>query len=80
MLYEYVDPDTGHHAGFISDELFNLTMAHRERLEAEIKHERDYQFDYFGFKTLEKSYLLKLGKKVRTVLLLTGPLRTDVQA
>lgn len=41
---------------------------HGAKLDAAVRHERDYYFDYFGFKTLERSYLLKLGKKVRGCL------------
>ena len=64
QLYEYVDPNTGHAAGFISDELISLIHTHGPTLDAAIQHDRDYFFDYFGFKTMERSYLLKLGKKV----------------
>ena len=42
----------------ISDEVYHVAMANKEKLNAAVDYERDYLFDYFGFKTLEKSYLL----------------------
>lgn len=50
---------TGDSVSYISNELIEVTRANAERIDAEIVHDRDYLFDYFGFKTLEKSYLLK---------------------
>uniref|UniRef100_A0A6C0DCE0 ribonucleoside-diphosphate reductase n=1 Tax=viral metagenome TaxID=1070528 RepID=A0A6C0DCE0_9ZZZZ len=44
---------------YISAELVDVVATHHVEIDAYIKHERDYLFDYFGFKTLEKSYLLK---------------------
>jgi len=52
-------PKTGESLSYLSDELIASTKANAEAIDAYIKHERDYDFDYFGFKTLEKSYLLK---------------------
>lgn len=49
----------------ISDELMEIVQANREKLNSIINYDRDYTFDYFGFKTLERSYLLKLG--LRTI-------------
>ncbi|CAB1111582.1 unnamed protein product [Ectocarpus sp. CCAP 1310/34] len=63
-LYAYVDPKTGRQAGYISDEVHEIVMKNREVIDAEVKHERDFSFDFFGFKTLERAYLLKLGDKV----------------
>ena len=51
---------TGARAPLVSDELLAIARAHSEAIQAEIDYMRDYRFDYFGFKTLEKSYLLRL--------------------
>jgi len=48
----------------ITEELYNLVMNNREKLNAYIKYDRDYLFDFFGFKTLERSYLLKVNDKI----------------
>ena len=48
----------------ISDDVYNIVMNNREKLNNFIKYERDFNFDYFGFKTLERSYLLKVNDKV----------------
>ena len=50
---------SGSPISYISDELIAVVAIHAERIDAYVNHERDYVFDYFGFKTLEKSYLLK---------------------
>jgi ribonucleoside-diphosphate reductase alpha chain len=52
-------PKTGEPLSYLSDELIAATKANADAIDAYVKHERDYDFDYFGFKTLEKSYLLK---------------------
>ena len=54
-LYEYIDPKTNEKAQLISDETFKIIWNNRKVLDTAIKHENDYQFDYFGFKTLERS-------------------------
>lgn len=63
-LYEYIDPKTGDKAGLISDETYGLVWRHRELLDSIIIYDRDYDFDYFGFKTLERSYLLRMNNRV----------------
>ncbi len=63
-LYEYIDPKTGQKAGLISEEIFNIIWEHKNKLDSTIIYDRDYHFDYFGFKTLERSYLLKINNKV----------------
>jgi len=50
---------SGEPLSYISAELVKVVGAHQDEIDAYVKHERDYLFDYFGFKTLEKSYLLK---------------------
>lgn len=63
-LYNYIDPKTNKKAPLIADDVYEIIMANRDRLDASIIHSRDYNYDYFGFKTLEKSYLLKMNGKV----------------
>lgn len=63
-LYEYVNPKTGCSAPLVSEELYNLVVTNRELVDGWIDYNKDYDYDYFGFKTLEKSYLLKLNDRV----------------
>jgi ribonucleoside-diphosphate reductase alpha chain len=66
-LYSYVDPETGLESGLISPETYSVVMEHKDTLDSAIIHDRDFNFEYFGFKTLEKSYLLKMfGKPAET--------------
>jgi ribonucleoside-diphosphate reductase alpha chain len=66
-LYSYIDPETGLDAGLISDETYNVVMKFNDKLDSVVIHDRDFNFEYFGFKTLEKSYLLKMhGKPAET--------------
>ena len=62
-LYEYINPKTGEKAGMISDEVYSVIQNHADELDAMIVHDRDFNFDYFGFMTLRKSYLLKVDNK-----------------
>jgi ribonucleoside-diphosphate reductase alpha chain len=63
-LYSYVDPKTGKSAGLIAEDVYQVVMENAPLLDSTIIYDRDFQFDYFGFKTLEKSYLLKMHGKV----------------
>jgi len=63
-LYKYVDPKTGLHSPIVSEKFNALVKAHADEIDSAIVHSRDHNFDYFGFKTLEKSYLLKIDGKV----------------
>lgn len=63
-LYEYIDPKTNTPAPIIADDVYDIIMKHKDRLDASIIHHRDFEFDYFGFKTLERSYLLRLNGKI----------------
>ena len=63
-LYNYIDPKTNKQAPLIADDVYEIIMAHKDRLDAAIVHHRDYNYDFFGFKTLEKSYLLRMYGKV----------------
>ena len=63
-LRNYVDPESGKHAPLISEEVFAIIMENKDVLDAHIDYNRDHNFDYFGFKTLERSYLLRLDGNV----------------
>ncbi|TPN86191.1 ribonucleoside-diphosphate reductase subunit alpha [Aquimarina algicola] len=63
-LYEYINPRTNKRAPLISDEVYEVIMANKEKLDSTIIYNRDFGYDYFGFKTLERSYLLKINGKI----------------
>lgn len=63
-LYEYVNPRTGEKAPLLADDVYKVIQENKERLDSTIIYNRDFQYDYFGFKTLERSYLLKLNGKI----------------
>ncbi len=63
-LYTYVNPRTGKDAPLISDEVYAVIMENKEKLDSTIIYNRDFSYDYFGFKTLERSYLLKLNGRI----------------
>ncbi len=60
-LYNYVNPITGKHSPIVSKEFNKIVQKYADELDSAIVHSRDHNFDYFGFKTLEKSYLLKIN-------------------
>mgnify|MGYP003668648850 FL=1 len=60
-LYTYVNPRTGKDAPLLSDEVYQVIMDNKDKLDSTIIYNRDFGYDYFGFKTLERSYLLKLN-------------------
>ena len=60
-LYEYVNPRTGKKAPLLSDEVHEVIQKNAEKLDSSIIYNRDFGYDFFGFKTLERSYLLKLN-------------------
>lgn len=63
-LHSFIEPKTGKESSLISDEVFSFVQQNKEALDGAIVQERDFDFDYFGFKTLERSYLLKVGKRI----------------
>ena len=63
-LYHYVDPKTGENASLISKEVYNIVRKNAAFLDSTIIYDRDYGYDYFGYKTLEKSYLLKIDGNI----------------
>lgn len=64
QLYEFVDPKTGQNASLIAEDVYEVIRDNAEVLDSSIIHSRDFNYDYFGFKTLERSYLLRLNGKV----------------
>ncbi|KAI0059574.1 hypothetical protein BV25DRAFT_1828823 [Artomyces pyxidatus] len=60
-LYEYVNPKTGRPSSMIAQDVYEVIMANAEALDSAIIYERDFQYNFFGFKTLERSYLLKMN-------------------
>ncbi len=63
-LFLYIDPKTGQRAGLIGEATFKTVMKHKEALDSAVIYDRDYEFDYFGFKTLERSYLMRMNGQV----------------
>jgi len=63
-LYNYVDPKTGQSAGLVNDEVYKFIMDNADEINSAIITDRDFLIDYFGFKTLERAYLLKIDGKV----------------
>ncbi len=63
-LHGYCDPITGKSMPLLADDVMQVIEEHADILDSTIIYDRDYSFDYFGFKTLEKSYLLKLNGKI----------------
>ncbi|MDH5412557.1 MAG: ribonucleoside-diphosphate reductase subunit alpha [Flavobacteriaceae bacterium] len=60
-LYTYVNPRTGKKAPMIADDVYEIINTNAEKLDSTIIYNRDFGYDYFGFKTLERSYLLKVN-------------------
>ncbi|AIZ41174.1 ribonucleoside-diphosphate reductase subunit alpha [Cellulophaga baltica] len=63
-LYEYVNPRNGKKSPLLSDEVFKVISENAEFLDSTIIYNRDFGYDYFGFKTLERSYLLKINGQI----------------
>ncbi len=63
-LHDYVNPRTGKEASLIADDVYKVIMDNKEKLDSTIIYNRDFNYDYFGFKTLERSYLLKINGQI----------------
>ncbi len=63
-LYTYIDPKTGENASLLSDEVYQVIQDNKEKIDSSIIYDRDFRYDYFGFKTLTRSYLLKLNNVI----------------
>jgi ribonucleoside-diphosphate reductase alpha chain len=60
-LYNYINPRTNEPSGMISEEIFNIIKNNATEINSMIVHDRDFNIDYFGYKTLERAYLLKIN-------------------
>lgn len=63
LMFNYINPKTGKKGPLVNERLFNVVMKNRDLVDSMIKDERDFLFDYFGFKTLQKSYLKTVNDK-----------------
>jgi ribonucleoside-diphosphate reductase alpha subunit len=63
-LYNYIDPKTNQRASLLADDVYEVIMNNKEFLDSSIIYDRDFKYDYFGFKTLSRSYLLKVDGKI----------------
>ena len=60
-LHRYVDPKTNENASLIADDVYRVVMDNKDVLDSSIIYDRDFRYDYFGFKTLTRSYLMRLN-------------------
>ncbi|MFM7388792.1 MAG: ribonucleoside-diphosphate reductase subunit alpha [Bacteroidota bacterium] len=63
-LFHYTDPKTGQNASLLAEDVYQIIQENREALDSSIIYDRDFRYDYFGFKTLTRSYLLKIDGKI----------------
>jgi ribonucleoside-diphosphate reductase alpha chain len=63
-LHNHINPITKESTSMISNELYDVVQTHGKKLDGMIMHDRDFEFDYFGYRTLEKSYLLKINNEI----------------
>lgn len=63
-LFHYTDPKTGQNASLLAEDVYSIIQENKEVLDSSIIYDRDFRYDYFGFKTLTRSYLLKIDGKI----------------
>jgi ribonucleoside-diphosphate reductase alpha chain len=63
-LYKYIDPITNQRASLVADDVYEVIQNNKEVLDSSIIYDRDFRYDFFGFKTLSRSYLLKINGKI----------------
>ena len=63
-LYTFTNPKTGANAALLSTKVYGIIRANAKKLDEAVAYDRDYNYDYFGYKTLERSYLMKLDGKI----------------
>jgi ribonucleoside-diphosphate reductase alpha chain len=63
-MYHYVDNKTNEAASLLADDVYQIIMDNKEVLDSSIIYDRDFRYDYFGFKTLTRSYLMRLYGKI----------------
>lgn len=64
IMYEHINPKNGQPAPLVAEDVYQIVQENSERLDSEIVYDRDFDYDYFGFKTLERSYLLRVNGQV----------------
>ena len=85
-LFHYIDPKTGQNASLLAEDVYNVIMENKDTLDSSIIYDRDFRYDYFGFKTLTRSYLMKLNGEIAErpqqmlMRVSLGIHKTDVQA
>ena len=63
-MYSYIDPKTGQNASLIAEDVYQVIKTNSDILDSSIIYDRDFRYDYFGFKTLTRSYLMKLNGEI----------------
>ena len=63
-LHNYIDPKTGQNASLLADDVYEIITNNKDILDSSIIYDRDFRYDYFGFKTLTRSYLMKLNGEI----------------
>ena len=63
-MYHYIDPKTGQNASLVADDVYQVIKTNSDVLDSSIIYDRDFRYDYFGFKTLTRSYLMKLNGQI----------------
>jgi len=63
-LYNYMNPKTGKHGPLIAKDIYDIIMENKDKINSAIVYDRDYNYDYFGIKTLQRAYLLKINGKI----------------
>lgn len=63
-LYNYIDAKTGKKASLIADDVYEVVQKNKAQLDSSVIYDRDFKYDYFGFKTLERSYLLRINGQI----------------
>ena len=63
-LFKWVNPKTGKKAPMIAEDVHKVVMENKETLDSAIIYDRDFAYNYFGFKTLERSYLIRINGKI----------------
>jgi ribonucleoside-diphosphate reductase alpha chain len=63
-MYHYIDPKTGQPASLIAEDVYEIIQSNKDLLDSSIIYDRDFRYDYFGFKTLTRSYLMKLNGEI----------------
>ncbi|MEY3845255.1 MAG: hypothetical protein RL293_1677 [Bacteroidota bacterium] len=63
-LHHYIDPKTNQNASLVADDVYEIIQENKEAFDSSIIYDRDFRYDYFGFKTLSRSYLMRLNGKI----------------